>query len=50
MSDIPNFMANQPIVKDQTKDCQTYWLDSTQRDEGDPWLFYGEDEDFIDEA
>ena len=45
-----NFSADRPILNDQSKDSYVAWLDRKQQDEKEPWLFYGEDEDFINAA
>ena len=42
-----NFSADRPIHDDQSEDSYIAWLDRKQQDEQEPWLFYGEDEDFI---
>jgi len=45
-----NFSADQPILDDQSKDSYIAWIDRKQQDDQVPWLFYGEDEDFINGA
>ena len=41
------FSADQPILDDQSEDSYMAWLDRKCQDDKEPWLFYGEDEDFI---
>ena len=45
-----NFSADRPILDDQSEDSYIAWLDRKQQDDMEPWLFYGEDEDFINVA
>ena len=45
-----NFPVNGPILDNQSEDSYIAWLDLKQQDENEPWLFYGEDEDFINAA
>ena len=45
-----NFYADRPILDDQSEDSYIAWLDRKQQDDQEPWLFYGEDEDFINAA
>lgn len=45
-----NFSADQPILDNQSEDSYIAWLDRKQKDDREPWLFYGEDEDFINAA
>ena len=45
-----NFSVNGPILDNQSEDSYIAWLDLKQQDENEPWLFYGEDEDFINAA
>ena len=45
-----NFSADRPILDDQSEDSYIAWLDRKQQDDQEPWLFYGEDEDFINAA
>ena len=45
-----NFPANQPIVEEQSEDSYAAWLEKKRSDDEEPWLFLGEDEDFISAA
>ena len=45
-----NFSADRPILDDQSEDSYIEWLDRKKQDDKEPWLFYGEDEDFINAA
>jgi len=44
------FSADRPILDNQSEDSYIAWLARKQQDEKEPWLFYGEDEDFINAA
>ena len=44
------FPAEQPIVEDQADDSYAAWLERKRLDDEEPWLFYGEDDDFITSA
>jgi len=45
-----DFPADRPILEDNSEDSYISWLDRKQRDDTEPWLFFGEDEDFINVA
>ena len=45
-----NFPADQPIVEEQSEDSYAAWLERKRSDDEEPWLFLGEDEDFISAA
>ena len=45
-----NFSADRPILDDQSEDSYIAWIDRKQQDDKEPWLFYGEDDDFINAA
>ncbi len=47
LSCMEKFSENQPILDDQSEDSYMAWLDRKNQDVKEPWLFYGEDEDFI---
>ena len=47
LSCMEKFSENQPILDDQSEDSYMAWLDRKHQDVKEPWLFYGEDEDFI---
>jgi len=42
--------ADQPTLDNQSEDSYIAWLNQKQKDVREPWLFYGEDEDFINNA
>ena len=45
-----NFPEDRPILESQSEDSDIAWLDRKEQDDKEPWLFYGEDEDFINAA
>jgi len=45
-----NFSADRPILDNQSEDSYIALPDQTQQHDEEPWLFYGEDEDFINVA
>ena len=45
-----NFPTDQPIVEEQSEDSYAAWLERKRSDDKEPWLFLGEDEDFISAA
>ena len=45
-----DFSADRPILDDQSEDSYIAWVNRKQQIEKEPWLFYGEDEDFINAA
>ena len=42
-----NFLENRVTLESQPKDAVPTWLNQKQCYDKEPWLFYGEDEDFI---
>ena len=45
-----NFPDDQPILDKQSEDPDAAVLERQRLDHEEPWLFYGEDEDFITAA
>ena len=45
-----NYPAEQVILEHHPEDCCVASLAQKEFEDKDPWLFYGEDEDFINAA
>ena len=45
-----NHSADRPVIEHQSEDSSIEWIDQKKQDDKEPWLFFGEDEDFINAA